>query len=222
LISSIELFAASALEPSMVGARLNEPGDADSVAERMEFKPPVFPVGRIASESGPPNSATERNATRCPPSARNSPSPVPIRLCPPSQDPAKTREFLGWSRVAGAKSLRPQTRWRSGESSANPSLGAESLLSRENTGNSFGFRAFAARRGPENGRFRATFGGISPEPGTGNDYPASRESLPPHAGHPDQPARHWGASPRSRGGRPPSGLVVPPKRAALRGTALAT
>ena len=31
---------------------------------------------------------------------------------PLSQDPAKAREFLGWSRVAGAKSLQPQTGWR--------------------------------------------------------------------------------------------------------------
>ena len=31
---------------------------------------------------------------------------------PLSQDPAKAREFLGWSRVAGAKSLQPQTSWR--------------------------------------------------------------------------------------------------------------
>jgi hypothetical protein len=70
---------------------------------------------------------------------------------PPSQDPAKTREFLGWSRVAAAKSLQPRTSWRCGESRANSSPGAESLLSRENAGNSAGFRAFAARRGPENG-----------------------------------------------------------------------
>ena len=40
---------------------------------------------------------------------------------PPSQDPAKTREFLGWSRGAGAKSLQQQTSWRCSESGANPS-----------------------------------------------------------------------------------------------------
>jgi hypothetical protein len=55
---------------------------------------------------------------------------------PLSQDPAKARRFLGCSLVAAAKSLQPQTTWRWGESNANPSLGAESLLSRENTGNS--------------------------------------------------------------------------------------
>ena len=56
------------------------------------------------------------------------------------QDPAKAREFLGWSRVAGAKSLQPQTTWRCGESGANPSLEApSSLISRENTGNSLEF-----------------------------------------------------------------------------------
>ena len=32
------------------------------MAERMEFEPPVFPVGRIGSESEPPNLATEINA----------------------------------------------------------------------------------------------------------------------------------------------------------------
>ena len=42
---------------------------------------------------------------------------------PLSQDPAKAREFLGWSRVAGAKSLRLQTGWRWVQSGANQSLG---------------------------------------------------------------------------------------------------
>ena len=32
---------------------------------------------------------------------------------PVSQDPAKPREFSGWSRLAGAKSLQAQTCWRS-------------------------------------------------------------------------------------------------------------
>ena len=69
------------------------PGDADWLAERMEFELPVFPVGRIGSESGPPNSATEINAISCPPSARNSPSPVRIRLCPPPKTPRKRGSF---------------------------------------------------------------------------------------------------------------------------------
>lgn len=69
------------------------PGDADWVAERMEFEPPVFPVGPIGSESEPPNLATEINATSCPLSARNSPSPVRIRLCPSPKTPRKRGSF---------------------------------------------------------------------------------------------------------------------------------
>src|SRR5262245_55643540 len=37
----------------------------------------------------------------------------PDSAAPLSQDPAKARRFLGCSLVAGAKSLQPQTRWRS-------------------------------------------------------------------------------------------------------------
>ena len=66
---------------------------AHEVAERMEFEPPVFPVGRIGSESEPPNLATEINATSCPLSARNSPSPVRIRLCPSPKTPRKRGSF---------------------------------------------------------------------------------------------------------------------------------
>jgi hypothetical protein len=58
--------------------------DADQFAERMELESSSIPMGRIGSESGPPNLATETNAPSCPPSARNPPSPVPIRLCPSS------------------------------------------------------------------------------------------------------------------------------------------
>ena len=47
----------------------------------------------------------------------------PDSAVPLSQDPAKAREFLGWSRVAGAKSLQPQTEWRRSQSRANPSPG---------------------------------------------------------------------------------------------------
>jgi hypothetical protein len=87
----------------------------------------------------------------------------PDSAVPLSQDPAKARRFLGCSLVAGAKSLQPQTTWRSGESSANPSLGAESLLNRENTGNSVVSGPIETRRGPEDDRFPASFGGISLE-----------------------------------------------------------
>jgi hypothetical protein len=78
-----------------------------------------------------------------------------------SQDPAKARAFPGGSRSAGAKSLQARTRWRWWESTANPSLGLDSLIRRENTGNSAGFEGIAARRGSENARSPATFGGIS-------------------------------------------------------------
>jgi hypothetical protein len=43
--------------------------------------------------------------------------PVPL-----SQDPAKSRDFPGWSEPAAAKSLQPQTGWRWVQSRANPSL----------------------------------------------------------------------------------------------------
>ncbi len=59
---------------------------------------------------------------------------------PLAQDPAKAREFLGWSRVAGAKSLQPQTGWRWAQSIANSSLGRKTLIPRENTGKSPKFR----------------------------------------------------------------------------------
>jgi hypothetical protein len=36
----------------------------------------------------------------------------------------KQREFLGWSRIGAQRTPETQTRWRRGESSANPSLGA--------------------------------------------------------------------------------------------------
>src|SRR5262245_47023882 len=89
--------------------------------------------------------------------------------------PRESADFPGGSRCAGAKSLQPQTTWRWGESSANPSLGAESLLSRENTGNSVDSGPIEGRRGPEDDRFPATFGGISLEPGTGKEGTAIRE-----------------------------------------------
>jgi hypothetical protein len=57
---------------------------------------------------------------------------------PPSQDPAKTREFLGYSRGAAAKSPKPQTRWRWGQTRTNPSLPPESLIYRESAGKSAG------------------------------------------------------------------------------------
>ncbi len=79
---------------------------------------------------------------------------------PLSQDPAKAREFLGWSRVAGAKSLQPQTGWRCGQSIANPSPRASSLIYRENTGNApeTGFRVGQIlQSGPFSGSYAAHF-----------------------------------------------------------------
>ena len=93
----------------------------------------------------------------------------------PRQNPGKPRELLGLSQAAAAKSLQPQTGWRWRESRANPSLSAGSLLSREDTGNSARFRTIAARRGPVNGPFPATFGGISLDRRTGKDGLAIRE-----------------------------------------------
>ncbi len=48
---------------------------------------------RIENESEPPNLATEINATSCPLSARNSPSPVRIRMCPSPKTPRKRGSF---------------------------------------------------------------------------------------------------------------------------------
>ena len=59
----------------------------------MELELPVAPVRRIASESEPPNLATEMDATSGPLSARNPPSPVPIRLCPSPRTPRKRGVF---------------------------------------------------------------------------------------------------------------------------------
>jgi len=70
----------------------------DRMAERMAIELPAFPPGRIGSESGPPDSATETNATRWPRSARSSPSPVSLRRGPPPR-PRESAEVPG--RVAG-------------------------------------------------------------------------------------------------------------------------
>jgi len=53
-------------------------GRADWLAERMEFEPPVFPVGRIGSETEPLNLATEKNTGCGVFQARNPQSPVRI------------------------------------------------------------------------------------------------------------------------------------------------
>ncbi len=69
------------------------PGDADWLAKRIELELRVFPLGGIGSESEPPNWATETNAARCPRSARSSPSPVPVWLCPSPKTPRKRGSF---------------------------------------------------------------------------------------------------------------------------------
>jgi hypothetical protein len=75
-----------------------------------------------------------------------------------------------------------------------------SLLSREDTGNSAGFGAIAARRGSEKRPDPATFGGISLGRGTGNDRPASREFLGRGKGNPRRSvgARSWSRTMRPR------------------------
>jgi hypothetical protein len=129
------------------------------MAERMEFELPVFPVGRIGSESGPPNLAAETNPPSCPPSARNPSSPVPIRLCPSPKTPRKRGVFWDahWLR---AQSLCNRRLVGGGQTSANPSLGAKSLLSREDTGNSAGSRTIAASVGRRTVRFRPSSAGF--------------------------------------------------------------
>jgi hypothetical protein len=91
---------------------------------------------RTRGETEPPNSATREQREpqqRLGPGPAVSGSEVEGGL---PQDPAKAREFLGWSQLAGAESLQPRTRWRSRQAGANPSLGLNSLICRENTGNS--------------------------------------------------------------------------------------
>src|SRR5262245_60300864 len=65
----------------------------------MELELPVFPVGE--SEANRDRQTWQQRRTR--PAAsdrpRNSPSPVPIRLCPPPKTPRKRGSFRG--RVAG-------------------------------------------------------------------------------------------------------------------------
>jgi hypothetical protein len=96
----------------------------------------VFPVGRIGSESEPPNLATETNATRSPRSARNPPSTARIRLCPSPKTPRKRgsiwddrgqrlQRLRNRGRLGGADSLVRNRLWRPG-----------ALLSREDTGKS--------------------------------------------------------------------------------------
>jgi hypothetical protein len=58
---------------------------------------------------------------------------------------------------------------------ANPSLGLDSLLRRENTGNSPGFEGAGASGS-------GTLGEISLGPGPGNDGPAIRELAAGHRG----------------------------------------
>ncbi len=94
---------------------------------------------------------------------------------PLSQDPAKAREFLGWSRVAGAKSLLPQTGWRWSQSRANPSP-APGLPDQQGRCREFArSRAVAAAVGAERSRISAFLSLISLQAVTGNGIATSRE-----------------------------------------------
>ena len=79
----------------------------------MEFELPVPPAGANRKRIGTAKLGNRDERDQPPPigpepAVSGSDSAVPL-----SQDPAKAREFLAWSRGAGAKSLQPQTGWRS-------------------------------------------------------------------------------------------------------------
>ena len=151
---------------------------------------PRSPAMNRESPLGPPKRTAEigerddwRDSTGGPQIRR---SPVRHRGRGSRQNPAKPREFLGLSRAAGAKSLQPQTGWRWAQSRANPSLGAESLLSRENTGNSAEFGPSRRAEKRSTARFRPPSVGFpwareqgkrarrsgNPRPGTGKAHEA--------------------------------------------------
>ncbi len=88
--------------PSVAAAKSLQPQTSWRSEWSSNFQYPLR--GRIGSESGPPNSATEMNATSRPRSARNPPSPGPIRPCPSPKTPRK-RESFWHGRGVRAQSL---------------------------------------------------------------------------------------------------------------------
>ena len=161
----------------------------------MELEPPVPPVGRIGSESGPPNLATETNASRWPRLARNPPSPVRVRRRHSPKTPRKRGTF--WDgRGSWARSLCNR---RLGGGAGSLVRTRLSLLSSENTGNSTGFGAIGRVADRRNGQFPPTFGGISLGPRTGNE-----QSEPPE---PQFASASLGAQPHLRLARPGSGAA---------------
>jgi hypothetical protein len=65
-------------------------------------------VGVRVGESGPPKSATERNAIRAASTARNSLSPVRIRSGPSAKTPRKRGKFSGCRKVCGDNLWSPR------------------------------------------------------------------------------------------------------------------
>jgi hypothetical protein len=84
----------------------------------MKVEPLVFPVGRIGSESEPPNLAAETIAECGAFHARNPRSPVRLRQ-PGLPKPHGIQGVGGSTRVPAEKSLQPQTSWRWNQSVAN-------------------------------------------------------------------------------------------------------
>jgi hypothetical protein len=93
-----------------------------------------------------------------------------------AQRPAESRGFLRLCPSARGKSLQQQTGWRSGQSSANPSLRPNSLIYGKIQGicADLGSRGLAS--GPDSLACTRTCAPRSLEPGTGNFVPRSRDS----------------------------------------------
>jgi hypothetical protein len=128
----------------------------------------------IGSETGPPNKATETNTPSCPRSARNSPSPVPIRLRPPPKTLRKRGLFweghgerprsLRNRRLLGGGASREQTRLRG---RLPDQQGRYREFARS--------RAVAVAVGAEQSRISMFLGLISLQAVTGNGIATSRE-----------------------------------------------
>ena len=112
------------------------------------------------------------------PVARRGPAPCRLRLDFAKvlgQDPAESRGFLRLWPSGRGKSLQQRTGWRSGQSSANPSLRPNSLI----YGKIQGICPDSGSRGPVIGpdslACTRTCAPGSLEPGTGNFVPRSRD-----------------------------------------------
>ncbi len=90
-------------------------GNRDDLPHFSRLDRPLFwnVLGRIKSETEPPNLPTEKNAGCCAFDAPIPPSPVRVRESPTAKTPRNRGNFSGLYLDACGKSLQQQTRWRS-------------------------------------------------------------------------------------------------------------